>query len=251
MFIKIKTYRDEEPYLTLNRAREIFYKALKDLDFKKKAEECGFSDTAQALVMLALRIGGICESIVSIENYYSSAILYRSVIEHVVKHVYISLYSRTNDDIAGKYVSAEHVANEIRLKMKKVKWPAHLKLKKDFEDSIKKVAKQFSLDQMLRCMVDKVDGDDDLVKAFRSALIDYSVLSSYVHGGPTAVLNPQDHDIKVIKKISVNLTIISYFYTMTRFSLFNSDCQQMLKAVINELEEILGTIDKEWYLYET
>jgi len=244
MIGKIKTYRDEDPYLTLNIAREIFHKALNELDFKKIAKECGFPETASVLVMLASRISEICESIISIKSYYSSVILYRALGEHAIKHAYISVRSRTNDDVAMKYFSI--LANEELSKIKGAKWPNSLEINKEFKDSTEKIYRDFSLKVILEYFKND-DESVDFLNLLRGIMVKYSESSSYIHGGPTAVMNPQDKDIKAIRKDAVITVISSYFFTMTRFSLFNPECQQRLEKFNREIKEIMDDIREKWF----
>ena len=95
MLLKIKTYRDEEPYRMLNEIRKLYNDAQSEYDFKKIGEQNKIFNTVWALVILSFRLGQISEAILSSKGYYAGAILYRSLIEYTLKHLYLGLYSET------------------------------------------------------------------------------------------------------------------------------------------------------------
>jgi len=82
MFVKIKTYRDEELYLILKETLDMFYDAYGKLDFKNIGEKNNITNTVWALSMLSFRLRWLCESILSCIDYYSVAIIYRAYIDH-------------------------------------------------------------------------------------------------------------------------------------------------------------------------
>ncbi len=239
MFVKVKTYRDEKPYLTLQKAWDLFLESHKKHDFKKIASENDVLESGRCVVMFSLRIHQITESILSLKDYYSSIVLYRALIEHIFKCLYICLCSKENDLVAQDYSSVEHMTHEMFLKLKKAKLPERIdstvSKKAVFREACE-TGKKFELSKISKKLFEMLAGENGMERALRKALVEYSESSSYVHGGPTAVLNPKDGEKANIDKMSVGFAIGSFSIVINRFSLFHTIDQDDLKS--NALEII-------------
>jgi hypothetical protein len=257
MFNIAKTYRDEELYGILDQIRKLFNSEEKESNFKKIAEENNIHDTVWALIMLSYRINRLCESVLSCKEYYASAIIYRSLIEHFFKRLYILLSCvETGDDIAKDYTSSEHILSEMLKRIHKAQWPLPelaeelQKLKK----KTKETAGKFLFDKVSKSILEilpKIFPKDDVTDMLRSIMVKYSILSSYVHAGPMAVLDVKEKRKKDIDMGCMVLTIIAYNDTVRLLSVYPSEHQNKLKVLAKEMHEKVGkalAIYKKWFV---
>ena len=239
MFMKTKTYRDEEPFLLLEDIRNLFYNAQREVDFKKIGDENKIDNTVKVLVMLTFRLGCLCESILSCADYYTAAIVYRAVIEYSLKHAYIFMSCiKRGDDIAKEYVSTEHLSSEISKQLQKA-LSRRIKFTGEFADFQKRsdeISDKFKFGRVLESVMNGLH-DDDLKKMLRTAAVQYSQLSSYVHAGPQAVLDLEAKPKKYLDMSSVLPTVIAYRDTIHLLSLYPSAYQDKLKALHREIDE--------------
>lgn len=252
MFVKIKTYRDEEPYLILNETSKMFDDARGKLDFKNIGEKNNIINTVWALIMLSFRLQWLCKSILSCQDYYSAAIIYRAFIEHSFKHRYIFIYCiKKGDDIAEDYVSSDHIADEQLRKLRNAMWPDGLTNKlKVLKNRTRKTADKFTFKEVStntsRFLREFYD-NDEIQTMFRSTMVQYSALSSYVHAGPMAVLDLEKKPKNNIDMSSVLFTIIAYNDTTRLLSSYPSEHQDKLKTLNKEIDK---KIKKALAIYE-
>ena len=196
----------------------------------------------------------ITESILSLRDYYSDVILYRSLIEHIFKCLYICLCSKENDLVAQDYSSVEHMTHEIFLKLKKAKLPERIDStisKKPVSREAGETGKKFELSKISKKLFEMLAGENGTERALRKALVEYSESSSYVHGGPTAVLNPKDDEKTNIDKMSVGLAIASFSIVINRFSIFPSINHDDLKSTAQKCTKVCEDyISNQWPEFE-
>ena len=249
--LKIKTYRDDELYILMKEILDMFYDAHNKLNFKKIGEKNNITNTIWVLVMLSFRLRWLCESILSFKDYYSAAIIFRAYIEHFLKHMYIflSCFSK-GDDVAKEYVSEEHIADEMLTKFRKALWPDNLestrKIKKpdefrQFKKRISKTAKKFRFSEVVTSLFELLDksydGPEDIQKVLSKEIVNYSIASSYVHAGPSAVLSFETEPKKNIDMSSMLFAILAHQFTIGLLSRYPSENQDKLKTLSKEINK--------------
>ena len=124
-------YKEDYPEYT--EACEKFMDIIKNTSCHSIAEENNFISTGQALFYLSFQINRICDSmLLRFIGDYAIAILYHSIIEHLVKHFYIFLrFHKEHNDTVGKQYYFDCIYNEEVKKMNAVLWPNYLKVKQD------------------------------------------------------------------------------------------------------------------------
>jgi hypothetical protein len=250
----MKTYKDEELYRILAQTRELFNTSHEELGFEKIAEDNKIHDTVWALTMLSYRISRLCESVLSCKEYYASAIIYRSLIEHFFKRLYILLSCvETGDDIAKDYTSSEYILSEMLKRIQKAQWPIK-KLAEELEKlkrEVEKIAKKFLFSEVSKSIsgiLQKKFLEKDVIDMLRSIMVEYSICSSYVHAGPMAVLDLKEKPKKNIDMSCMVLTIIAYNDTLILLSSYPSEQQNKLKALTKEIDE---KVKKALTIYKT
>lgn len=236
--MKLKTYRDEKPYLVFEKISKIFNDTATIFDLKKIAEENKVVDTARALMMLSMRLSRLCQSILSCGDYYTATIIYRAMIEHFFKHIYLFKSSIKYGDAIAKEYCEDHILSELLQKGFKALRPNTVKPTEKFKKFKKKsyeIADKFKFTKILENIIEDLR-EDDCEKMLRSIAVQYSALSSYVHAGPTAVLDPKEKPKKNLDMNSVFLTIIAYQNTIHLFTFYPSEYQEKLKEIYKEIE---------------
>jgi len=260
MFVRPKTFRDSELYLILDEASKLFFDAHGELDFKSIGVKHDISNTVWALVMLSFRLWRLCVSILACTDYYSAAIMYRALIEHFLKHQYIFICGmKEGDRIGEEYVSSEHMAHELLQKLRKSYWPDKLKsIAQDsktrdsgqFLERAKKAARKFHYDKISRSILRLLPDEANTIQVgLRRIMVHYSILSSYVHAGPSAVL---DIEGKTVPKSDVDVaavlfTVVTFRDTIGLLSSYPSKCRGELKTLF---EEIGKKVEKAAVIYE-
>ena len=247
----IKTYRHEELYLILTETWKMFLEASKKYDFNKISKNSNIENTVQVLIMLSIRLRELCESILSCRESYGVIVLYRAFMEYLLKHTYFFLYCiKKGDEAAKEYTSLTHFTYEELRKVQKAIWPNDLasfstsnefkQIKRDSD----RTAAQFHFNKIseetlkLLTSKDNPEYDNEMIeKALRSMLVQYSISSSYVHAGPTAVLNP-----KTILRTNIDMdaklfTIIAVNHIILLLSLYPSEYQTELKSLTKEIRK--------------
>ena len=93
----------KENYLEHNESFELFMEAIGNTGCHSIAEEHQFLSTGQVLFYLAFQIHYICNTmLLRFIDDYPLAILYRALIEHSVKHLYIfARFHKEKNDTVG------------------------------------------------------------------------------------------------------------------------------------------------------
>ncbi|MDD2392054.1 MAG: hypothetical protein PHU94_03875 [Bacilli bacterium] len=169
-------------------------------------EKSKFKYTSKALLMFMVKSGFISSSInylVQTNNLYSSSILFRSLIEHYFRHLYI--YTRAlrddNDSVGIDYYknlkNSETIESFSKINnFNKIINPNETTWKVGGEENkqISKIAKQFGIKEILIYLINnfhsselnKLLPEKKLKQDFKKILDEYAKLSSSIHGGPTA-----------------------------------------------------------------
>jgi hypothetical protein len=234
MSLRARTFRDDELYVMLREVYDAFNDVMARLDFRNIADRNRVSNSVWALSLLSCRLRHLCASVLSCNDQYSASILYRSFVEHLVKHTYIFVScAKDGDGVGTEYTSSEHMSYELFLKLLKTRWPDSRQVVPSKSDEFKKVKKQaqetlhqFTFAEVTRSLLGALDAhDDDAIKGLRQAILDYSTLSSYVHAGPLAVL-----DLEEKPRQSMNASCII-------LTLYPSEHQGTLRALRTAIHE--------------
>jgi hypothetical protein len=229
----------------------MFLEASKKYDFKKISINNNIENTVWVLTMLSIRLRELCESILSCRESYGVIVLNRAFMEYLLKHTYFFLYCiKKGDEAAKEYASLTHFTYEKIRKVQKAIWPNDLtsfstssEFKQIKIDS-NRTAVQFHFNKIseetlkLLASKDNPEYNNEMTeKALRGMLVQYSMSSSYVHAGPTAVLNPEtisrtdiDMDVKLFTIIAVN-------HIIGLLSLYPSEYQTELKSLTKEIRK--------------
>ncbi len=161
-----------------------------------------FPQSAKALTTYSLKLQYLSNSInlcKETEDYYSLCVLFRSLLEHYFRHLYIySRALRENSDEAGVEYYGKLNGHEdlcflksnfslnTKLSGEKSTWSLKGEQNKNLDD----VAQNFKINNILSYL-NKGIGKDKKMQTiskefFNKYSINYSTLSSFVHGGPYA-----------------------------------------------------------------
>jgi hypothetical protein len=241
-----RTYKNDDLYCILKDVSDLYDDAYKNCNFKSIGEKNNISNTVWVLELLNFRLKWLCESILSCIDYYSASILYRAQIEHSFKHIYICLSCLDNgDEIATDYVSANHFSGEAIKKMRKILWLDKLSISekfgntKEFKEFIKQgdsTTSKFRFDEVTKNILELLSnkqqsGLEKIQELSRHLMAGYSTLSSFVHAGPTAVLDLSEKPKINIALDSKIMTIVAYQYTIFLLSQYQSEHQEELKKI--------------------
>jgi hypothetical protein len=160
-----------------------------------------FKYTSKALLSFIPKSGYLNTAILELsgsENIYTVTILSRSMIEHNFRHLYI--YARSlndnNDDVSKRYYKTLKGHEDLESFTKinnynKTVYPEknNWNTKGEHNKTIREVGKEFRIEQIYFYLIANNNDEDKIVKRFKKEyllqrLIDYTNLSSGVHGGP-------------------------------------------------------------------
>lgn len=174
-------------------------------------EKTNFKQTSKALLSFVVRSGYLNSAILNAcgtRNVYASAVLFRSMIEHNFRHLYIFVraLNDNNDEVGGRYYGvlrgnedrqAVYNMNKYNEKVypDKTKW----NLANDHNKSIRDQANEFRIDEIFYYLVEKNNGHSEVVSRYKKEYLlerlrQYTNFSSSVHGGPfgeATLLNAQ------------------------------------------------------------
>lgn len=250
MFLNMK-YKEECPEYT--ESNELFMDVIKNTSGHSIAEKHNFLSTGQVLFYLAFQIHSICDSmILRFIGDYSLAILYRSLIEHSVKHFYIfaRFHKEHNDDVGSQYYH-DCIYDEQVKKINAVLWPNFFTVKQEHlreHKQLRKNAKQFAFSNMLNYIdaLDLADMSEDLAKSIKKLKSDYSLSSSYTHGGPEAISMTRQMPKENIQYTAVSMSILAQLHTVKTFATYESSSKKRLFEVSQRLQHLLETTLKKW-----
>ena len=197
--MNIKKIRDQDD-LIHNIMEKSFTELIKD------SKNFKYKKTSSASISLVLKTSFIKNSIFDLcetDDLYSAKILFRSLIEHFLMHQYLFMRSsmEQNDDVGEDYYkycdmnedlmylnSIKNIIKKVDPKKCKIDvWKELSKIKNDFNEidrkGLKYKADQFKYWNIINYISDNVK--DSSVRNFLAEItLDYSELSSFVHGGP-------------------------------------------------------------------
>lgn len=207
----------------------------KDIEHKKTA--LSLSNLIVSINSIKLGILDLAKS----ENMYSIYILYRSYLEHYIKIFYIFLsYAEINsDNIGNEYLTYSKIYEYLGL-IKKIKNVIILNEYQEIKESdyeillkgdpdlkqynlsdINKIANKFKMFSMIQYIYKRPDEFikehelSSLKNFLDEALPEYSMFSSFVHGGPNTIYHLAQYNdielvIKEIKKIIKNIYLSEF-----------------------------------------
>lgn len=184
-----------------------------------------FKKTGRALISYIPRAGYVNNAILSCydsNNSYSAGILFRSMVEHAFRHQYLFVRALKEDsDLVGEeYYSKLKGSEDLESITKinnytKVVHPDRTvwSTKGEHNKNIADVGKQFGLSKIFYYLMENFDHEDKVISNgmkdyFLERLNQYTMLSSYVHGGPYAEMCHEEL-IKDKEKMQTHLESIT------------------------------------------
>lgn len=210
--LKLNTELTE--YLLVNA--EVISDSLSQTKFKK---------TSRAMLFYISRAGYVNNAILDCytnENGYAIGILFRSMIEHTFRHLY--LYTRAlndnSDEVGDEYYGRLKGSEDLEAFTKtsnytKIVRPeqAVWNTKGDHNAQIAEVGKKFNLSKIFLYLIKNFPSDKELIhrgmnEYLLKRLNHYTQLSSYVHGGPYAEMCHEEL-LQDRKKMSQHMEVIA------------------------------------------
>ena len=162
-----------------------------------------FKKTGRALISYIPRAGYVNNSILDCynsHNSYAAGILFRSMVEHAFRHLYIHTRALNEDsdlvgeEYYGKLKGSEDLESFTKINnYTKIVHPDKTvwNTKGEHNKSIAEVGKQFGLSKIFYYVIENFNHDDEMIRdGMKDYLLErlnqYTMLSSYVHGGPYA-----------------------------------------------------------------
>jgi hypothetical protein len=161
-----------------------------------------FQYTGKALTHFIPKSGYLINSILfscKSGDPYSASILFRSLVEHSFRHLYIFVKSLNDkDDAVGKAYYNSLKANEDLeslekiINYKKIVYPEDTQwnTKGDHNNAIREIAKSFRIEKIFYYLISNNNNEkSEVIKRYKKEyllerLIEYTNMSSSVHGGP-------------------------------------------------------------------
>lgn len=160
-----------------------------------------FPKAGKVLTIFLFKMHYISTSIIrccEVKDYYSACVLFRSLLEHYFKHLYI--YTRTlkensdsvSEEYYGKlkgYEDFTYLKSMQNLSKKLTKEKTSFKLEDKDNEELCKVGRKFEIKTILSYLNEGID-NKDIKSTFTDFFTEYCKkyynLSSFVHGGPFA-----------------------------------------------------------------
>lgn len=161
-----------------------------------------FQYTGKALTYFIPKSGYLINSILfscKSGDPYSASILFRSLIEHSFRHLYIFVKALNDkDDTVGKAYYNSLKANEDLeslekiINYKKIVYPEETQwnTKGDHNNAIRETAKSFRIEKIFHYLISNNNSEkSEVIKRYKKEyllerLVEYTNMSSSVHGGP-------------------------------------------------------------------
>lgn len=234
-----------------------FAEIIRKLGNPTPASRCYY--TGSLLIRLNLAIGDMCEAILLQGiRFYPCAILYRALTEHVIKHVYTWLRYLVDcdDNVAKRYVfdgSVHEMYRAAQSLFPQSSWP---ELKSYLEENLdinnlKEISDEFEIKGILKYL-DQLQGTSG---RFEEALMQirkeipklraaYSKLSSYVHGGPRALMKTMDEQAVVtdIRQCAIAWTVLSQLLTARFFGWFHTEREHGSNPAVERLQALFDEL---------
>lgn len=168
----------------------------------KSLEKTKFKYTSKALLSFIPKSGYLNSAILELSisrNVYAVAILFRSMIEHNFRHLYIYVRALNDDsdDVGKRYYKTLKASEDLDSFTKinnynKVVYPKKTEwsTKGEHNKAIREVGKEFRIEQIFYYLIANNNNEENkIVERFKKEyllerLVDYTKLSSGVHGGP-------------------------------------------------------------------
>ncbi len=214
---------------------------------------CRYPKTFLSVFTLCARMADIKSGIfqlVETENLYSIKILFRSMIEHFLKHQYLFLRwcKEKSDDPGNEYLlycnlieeeniadsykkQAQFMGHEVDLPSLALVRELHPELAGISDNEVRQKANQFSYRRILRYFSENVFKNN--IYTGRPYLLNYlplySDLSSFVHGGPIANksiienLDPKKEEAEILYFVEVSLSLSSGALLFTLLMFYQED----------------------------
>lgn len=236
-------------------------------DFVTDIKKSKFPFTGKAIIMLVTKSNFIKNSIFDIalnEDLYSANILFRSLIEHFLRHQYLFIsFAKDKEDTVGidyyKYCDMGENFDFLRAikSTKQIFDPDNVDINtweilSNISPEFKKLSpkeledknRRFTYKNIVKYIVSTIPhtGNDTLLK---SIIPTYSELSSFVHGGPggeDVLLKNQKKDVRSesLKNIcrtsfliTKNIKLFTYFFGMQLFPKYLSFYKQISEINLN------------------
>lgn len=168
----------------------------------KSLQKTKFQYAGKALISFIPKSGYLINSLLfscKSGDPYSASILFRSLIEHSFRHLYIFVKALNDkDDTVGKEYYNSLKANEDLesvekiINYKKIVYPEDTQwnTKGDHNKAIREIAKSFRIEKIFHYLINNNnDESSEIIKKYKKEyllerLIEYTNMSSSVHGGP-------------------------------------------------------------------
>jgi len=233
------TLKDDSP--EYEESYTLFKNVINNGNCSDIAKENNFSSTGQALFLLSFQMSRIYNSMLSITmDDYVILILYRSIMEHFTKHCYIfyRFHKENNDNAGDQFLNCTQ--GELCRKANAVLWPKSLKNKipeqKEWMNNLKKFEFAYMLKHISKVVPENTE--PPVEKAIQQVKSDYSTTSSYVHGGPVAVLGETPKHKKKVQKVAASYVILSHLFTVQTFMIFDSPKKDYLKEIHQKMQKL-------------
>ncbi|MCR4284406.1 MAG: DUF5677 domain-containing protein [Parcubacteria group bacterium] len=160
-----------------------------------------FKYTGKALVSFIPKSGYLINSLLfscKSGDPYSASILFRSLIEHSFRHLYIFVKALNdkNDSVGNTYYNSLKANEDLEsvekiINYKKIVYPEDTQwnTKGDHNNAIREIAKNFRIEKIFHYLINNNNENSEIIKRYKKEyllerLIEYTNMSSSVHGGP-------------------------------------------------------------------
>lgn len=235
----------------------------------KMTGECGFMETMFSVINIMSNIefmkSGIF-SLINADDIYSSEILYRCMIEHYLKQKYLYLkYLSTKNNSVGiefkyfgdiseqyDFINSINKQNGIFQKNEKEidfnqiignKYPQYLNLTKK---EIREIKNQFSVNNIIKS-INEMEKIKSGVSEMKDFILDYSILSSFVHGGQNSInamlsysinpMNKESEKYKIVRQ-AINISYLSRINVLLLSSFFYKDYKKVIQKIVEQTSRI-------------
>jgi len=172
----------------------------------KSLQKTEFKYSGKSLVSFIPKSGYLINSILfscKSGDPYSASILFRSLIEYSFRHLYIFVKALNdkNDDVGNTYYNSLKANEDLEsvekiINYKKIVYPEDIQWnrKGDHNNAIREIAKSFRIEKIFHYLINNNNNEGgEIVKRYKKEyllerLIEYTNMSSSVHGGPSGEL---------------------------------------------------------------
>lgn len=218
---------------------------------KSLTKSSKFKYTSKSLLSFIPKIGYLNSAILDMynsKNIYSAAVLYRSILDHNFRHLYIytKALKDNNDNTGRDYCITLKASEDLqwfnkinnhnnKFSTNKTKWNT----KSEHNKSIKKTAEEFKFGKIIEYLKNNNSNENlDLKKNMNEYLLqrstEYGDLSAIVHGGPSS-----DSDLNKLIKDKRLLNDKLLLFVTDSFNLYKSliETTYLFAYLMNEENE--------------